>query len=865
VAELSPTEREDVLVGAAGLARPLLAVGKDESAHSTASRDPFALVHGAYWLCANLAERGPLVLVIDDAHLADRESLLCLAYVARRLGGLPVLLTVAVRDNEPESSGAELNAVRAAPEARVLRPCPLSHAGSAALVRDVLPTDPDETFCRACHEATGGNPFLLSELATELAGGALEPVAAATRQIETAQPERVRRSVATRMARLGSAARALARAAAILGEDVELRHAVALARLDNDDGTEAADELVAAGLVIAERPLRFTHPLVRTAVYLGVPSARRAELHRRTAALLFAEDAAPERIAAHLLETEPAADQWSAARLRDAGQRALERGAAKAAVSYFARAFAEPPPAELRPALLRELGSAETRTGADAGIEHLEVALETTCDPRARAEVAQELALALTTFGRTSEAIEILQAAIDVLGDADRELALGLEGDLFGYAQLDLSTFGLLSRRLGGRQDKAVAATPGERVLLAYRALAHSLAGGTIAEAGDIAERALGEGRLLEEQTADAVAFYAAVHVLIDAERFDLVDAALDQALDDARCRGSLLGFAIASTQRSDAAYLRGRLDEAEMEVRAALEAGREAGWQVGLPITVSCLIDVLVERGELEEAGEVLDEADMSGEPPELLAFDWLLFSRARLRLATGATDRGLADLFELRDRHSRSGVQPFRFPWRTAVVAPLVARGERERALSIAEEEIDFMLPVAALRNRGMALRALGVATGGERGLVQMRQAAELLRESPARLEHARTLVDLGAALRRANRRSEARQQLDEGRSLAERCSAHALSERAREELGALGVRTRRGSATGVDALTPSERRVARMAAEGMSNPQIAQALFVTRKTIEKHLGSAYSKLDIPSRDLLPALVAELRPDPE
>jgi DNA-binding CsgD family transcriptional regulator len=162
-------------------------------------------------------------------------------------------------------------------------------------------------------------------------------------------------------------------------------------------------------------------------------------------------------------------------------------------------------------------------------------------------------------------------------------------------------------------------------------------------------------------------------------------------------------------------------------------------------------------------------------------------------------------------------------------------------------------------------MALRTLGVATGGERGLEQMRQAAELLRDSPARLEHARTLVDLGAALRRANRRSEARQQLDDGRSLAERCGADALSERAREELGALGVRTRRRPVSGVDALTPSERRVARMAAEGMSNPQIAQALFVTRKTIEKHLGNAYSKLDVASRDQLPALMSKLRAQPE
>jgi DNA-binding CsgD family transcriptional regulator len=147
-------------------------------------------------------------------------------------------------------------------------------------------------------------------------------------------------------------------------------------------------------------------------------------------------------------------------------------------------------------------------------------------------------------------------------------------------------------------------------------------------------------------------------------------------------------------------------------------------------------------------------------------------------------------------------------------------------------------------------MALRAAALGAGGTRGLELLHEAVAVLEPSPARLEHARALADLGAALRRANRRAAARDPLRQALDLADTCGAGPLAQRARQELRAAGGRPRRARISGVHALTASERRIATMAADGLSNPEIAQALFVTKKTVEAHLGSAYRKLDIHSR---------------
>jgi DNA-binding CsgD family transcriptional regulator len=146
-----------------------------------------------------------------------------------------------------------------------------------------------------------------------------------------------------------------------------------------------------------------------------------------------------------------------------------------------------------------------------------------------------------------------------------------------------------------------------------------------------------------------------------------------------------------------------------------------------------------------------------------------------------------------------------------------------------------------------------------GGEEGIETLRDSVAVLRDSPAQLELARSLAELGAALRRGNQRGEAREQLREAAELAQRCGAERLEEKVHEELRIAGARPRRRALSGADSLTPGERRVASAAAGGATNREIAQDLFVSLRTVEMHLTNAYRKLDISSRSELAGAIDE------
>jgi DNA-binding CsgD family transcriptional regulator len=271
-------------------------------------------------------------------------------------------------------------------------------------------------------------------------------------------------------------------------------------------------------------------------------------------------------------------------------------------------------------------------------------------------------------------------------------------------------------------------------------------------------------------------------------------------------------------------------------------------------------LVDVLSERGEIDAAGEQLRRRDLLGELPEHTMFGGLLESRGRWRSISGDPEGGERDLTEAGERHARWGsISPAFTAWRSACALVRLALGDRERATPLVAEDLELARRVGLPRPIGVGLWASGLIEGGERGIELLDESVKTLEDSPARLEHARALVDLGAALRRGKRRADAREPLRAGLELAERCGARPLAARALEELRASGARARNPFRSGVDALTPSELRICRMAAEGRSNPEIAQGLFITRGTVESHLHSAYAKLAISSRGELAAALSE------
>ncbi len=856
----APAEEHDALLaGAAGLAAPLVglaAEGATQSYKGVLGDDPTAAaLHGLYWLTANLAGRAPLLVAVDDLHWCDAASLRFLVYLARRVEELPILVLVASRPPAEAHAPELVDALATDPVVLRIEPAPLSEAAVAGVVRERLGVEASVEFRRACHATTGGNPFLLRSVLDAAAAAGLEPAAAGARRLPQVGSAAVARSVRQRLSQLGREALALARAVAVLGTNAELRVAVELAGLEEAAAIAAVDALVAAAVLDPGSPLEFVHPIVRSAVHEDIPPAERAARHAAAARLLHARGGDAERVAPHLLACEPRGDAWVVEVLRAAAGRSVDRGAPEVAVRYLRRALAEPPDEAIRGELLGELGKAEVRAALpDDAVEHLREALAQTADPYARAQMAHDLALGLVAPGRYVEAVAMLGEAADAAAGVDGELARRIEAELICSARLVAETLPVANER-AARLTQAIAGdTPGERMLLAELAHQRLLDGGTAAEAIELATRAVERG-VVTEQSGDSGILLDVVFPLIAGGALDGAERVIEEVLVDVRRRGSVIGFARQTCMRALLHLRRGALAEAESDARAVIDAASEPGYRIAL-MAHAPLVEALVEQGRLDEAQGALAAAGLDGEIPDTFMHNFVLFARARLRCAQGNGDRAAGDLeaLERQERRWRRD-NPAIFPWRTELALALDDSG---RAEALASEELELARRFGAAGAIGRAQRALGLIVGGDNGLWLLRDSLDSLDGSPWRLEHAHTLIELGAALRRAGRRADAREPLHAGMELAHACGATPLVARAREELVATGARPRRIMRTGVDALTASERRVARMAAEGLTNREIAQALFVTMRTVEIHLTHAYQKLDLSSRDELPAALA-------
>jgi DNA-binding CsgD family transcriptional regulator len=293
---------------------------------------------------------------------------------------------------------------------------------------------------------------------------------------------------------------------------------------------------------------------------------------------------------------------------------------------------------------------------------------------------------------------------------------------------------------------------------------------------------------------------------------------------------------------------------------RAALDLALENGWWPMAPWIAGFLAEALVEHDDLDEAEAVVGLPQLAPWLGPAAGLDPLLESRARLRAERADHRAALTDFRRVGElRLSMEADNPAISAWRSGAAQALAALGEAEEAAELAAEELLRARAYGAEGAIGVALRALGLITGGSEGVELLQEAVATLERADARLEHARALVDLGASLRRAGRRVDARAPLREGLDQARRCGGLALARRAHDELTASGAKPRRMLVGGVAALTPSERRVAELAVEGMTNAQIAQALFVTQKTVETHLGRTYRKLDIAGREALATALAD------
>jgi len=852
-----PPERAELLAGAAGHVARLfgLAVARDDA--SGALLDPsFAILHGLYWLSANLGRRTPLLLCVDDVHWADQASLRFLHYLGRRLQELPIAVVAAARPARPADGSPLLAALAADPSAEILQLAPLSQRAVAELMRLAFGADVEPGFAAACHEVTGGVPFLVRELIRAIADQGIEPTSAASSRVAGLAPRAVSHSVVQRLSRLPASARALARAAAVLGE-ADLRLAAGLAGVDPSIAASAADQLAAAEIFEEGRPLRFAHPIIRAAVEADLAPGERAGLHAAAAGRLANQGASAHRIAAHLLATDPAGNDQVAGSLLSAARTAITNGAPDSAVAYLRRALAEPPSGRLLPDVLLELGFAESYAADPQAAAHLQAALEVAPATTARVSITLALGRMLQISGRNKESLEVFDRTRARLG-TDRRAALTLEGAALGAAQFDAETAGDAAQRIA-RLRRLAEEEPGvPPSVFGTLAVAAVNANEPADVAARLALRALdGAPKLLPEAVDRPPFFYHACNALAFAERYEEALPRFGEALADARRLGSLPHVLGLSCYRALHNLRTGNLADAEADACVALETGpRLPGLHAAAAL--AALLETLAERAEFDAAEAADERYRLAEQFPATMQAGWLIAARGRLRLAERRPAVALGDLLAAGDLFARLHICTPTIAWRSDAALAHLALGAQAEARTLAAEEVTLARAFTGPRTLGVALRAAGLTDGGSRGIELLRQAVRVLGGSGARLEHARAMADLGAALRRAGQRAESREVLRPALDLAHRCGAIALTERIRAELLAAGGRPRRFVLSGLDSLTPSERRVAQLAAGGLSNRDIAQNLFITTRTVEGHLTHAYQKLAITSREQLPAALA-------
>jgi DNA-binding CsgD family transcriptional regulator len=826
--------------------------------------------HAVFTMLASSAESAVTLVAVDDLHWCDEASLAFVLYLLHRLDELPIAIVLAHRPTT--GSGASEIRDRIAMHSAVTleKLAPLGPDAVAEMTRRELSADADDALVNACVTATAGNPFYLHELLAALKEDpSLNSEQLAERALGLA-PDAVIRSLRVRVGRLGEQVAALARAVAILGDDVPVRQAAALSGLRLPDAAAAADRLADAEVLFPREPLQYVHPLVRRAIERDVPASERASRHLGAARLLYAEGESAERVAAHLMVGRGESSGWVVGRLLAAAREAHIRGAARSAINYLERALAEPPSEKLRSEVLAELGAAEAMVGVPEAAEHLVAALEGVKDPLRRARLRLEQGHALYGGGLHAEAAVAYEAGLAELdgarsgpdGAAENAEAAMLHDSLqTGYvatASLTPSLRASAVRRSRELLERAESGprSAGQRMLLAQAALHSVFAGEPTDRVASLAERAWDGGALLEHDTADGMAWRLATGALTLCGELERSIELIDAALEDARRRSSPLAFATASYCRGLPTLWQGRVADAMADIAHALDATRY-GWSKFSRAARATYVLCLLERGDLTRAETVIAEAGPLNDSRDL-EDTFCLYARAELRLAQGRAPEALRDACAV-DAAIGSEIKVVGYcQWRTVAALAALALNDGEQATALAGKALALADQTGVPHERIRALRVLGLCEGGRSGLRHLEAAAGLGSADKPRLESLRALVDLGAALRRSNHRAAAREPLQRAADLARAGGATVLHEQARTELAAAGARPRRDwLLSGPDSLTPSERRIVELAAAGESNRRIAQMLFVTPKTVEYHLRNSYRKLDVSGRrDLAQAL---------
>ncbi|MER6414513.1 AAA family ATPase [Streptomyces humidus] len=901
-------------------------------------------------LLRSYADRAPLMMAVDDVHLADEASRRWFVEAARRIDRLPVLLVATERsqyDIAPHAAG--LAHALSPSLVRTHALAPLTDEGSSALVRAAFPTASDRWTAESVR-AGAGIPLLLHALLDDLAGA--PPPTAVPTTCAALYPGSYPAAVSWWLESAGQATAEVARTLAALeppdrtehadgpaddaarpveattahhaeqagpaghsGHAAPFEHAERFGQAENPGHSGQAENLGhsgqaenpghsgqtgragqadrRAGGASAEHPdadgsgapaapgnalaalvadacgadparvtgwftamtrlgvlrtdpsgrPRYAHPLLRDAVLGGWSTARRQEAHRAAAQAMLRRGDHVDAVARQLLGSAPAGLPWALRVLRDAAAVAALEARPDDAVRYLRRVLQEPLPDDLRQRLLTELGSLEY-AGADApaGIPRLSEALDLPAAPRDQVRTAIALGTALAGRGDVRTAVAALRRLETRLADGHADLAHTLQTASALLSDQDQTVRGEAYRWVTDTAERSpeLVGASGRALLVRYAATA-----------GDITAReAMRRLRSLLAEPADSLAepflLGTVAAVAQWADELDEADRLVERGL--AGQHPSLLhpmAQALLDT-RWDTAAARGAYG-----VLLATHSGTRVRRGPGGPGNADAhTLLALVETGRTQEARRLADAFDLR-DTPDSWELNRFLYARGVLRFTEGDVPGALHDFLECGRRQSaRAVLSPVVTPWRTAAAECRLALGNPQEALTLAAEELRLARVWGTPRTMGRALRVLGRATRGRRGLELGAEAVAVLRGSPAEAELVASLLAHGLQLTEAGDRGRGREHLREGAERAERLGNVRLLTHAERALRTAGARRTTPAHTGSAALTGSERRIAELAAEGRTNTEIANGLHLARRTVETHLTSAYKKLGIRRR---------------
>ena len=794
----------------------------------------------------------PAALVLDDGHLVDELSLRMLAELAERIRSRPVLLVVAASTHlMGERALGMLNALRAQEHALTIRLRALDDEGAVELIHAALPrAEPD--FCDECNELTAGNPFLLSELAAWVGAHRIEPVAgAAHRALAPLPPLTIREFVRRQLEDVGTDAGALAGAVAISDRPLTLEQASRLAGLGSDQSLPAAEALLESGVLAPGEVLSFAAPLTADCLRSDTPAAVAADLHRRVAEMVLSGDLSDESSSRHLLLAQPTGNAEVVDQLTKLADGEVAGGNLGQARTLIRRAIAENPEgSSAKPHLVARLGLVDLLEGRPGSTPTLAAAVAALDSPRDRSDALLKLGVSQVAAGAPRTASLSFDAARNLVDDDDplrqRAEVAGLLTRLLVPGAREGAAREIERRARAADVDSSPQAA---ELLMAYAWLGLER-GEESGEVSRLADRALAV-RTDDRSSINGYLAMAAAVLFATVDDFKRAHQICDIWRDEARDRGLLLAERSIELARAIALLHQGRLGEACELAQDLLGGERDLRFHTAEAAAI--LASGLHEQGVHDETEQIFRAAlaaTPADEPHGLL----LLEVSARVLLEHGNLGESLRAVAEAESLANALGVfNPALVAWQPTAAHCYEAVGQSRRAHALAEDALEVAESFGMPRAIALALRTKAAIEGPPGELGHLETALELIASSDAELERAKVLLAYGDALHRADRDEKARGPLREGIGLADRLGARSISRHGLATLRAAGGRPRRIRMAGPEALTPAERQVVDLAAAGATNREIAQALVVTRKTVEWHLKKAYDKLDIRSRDQL------------